>query len=103
MRRRVTIEKETSSSNDGYGHPINTWTKLATVWARVDPIVGRELVEGQALLGTDPRRVVIRYRTDITREMRILIDSNPYTIKSIIDVDDRRKKLELTVRYIEAS
>ena len=106
LRRKVTIQEETSSSSDSYGHPVNTWTNLATVptvWAEIEPIQGRELIEGQALLGTDPRRVRIRFRTDLTREMRVLIDDNPYTIESIIDVEDRRKKLELTVKYMEAS
>ncbi|HCZ15773.1 MAG TPA: head-tail adaptor, partial [Candidatus Accumulibacter sp.] len=43
LRKRITLQQQ-SLSVDSYGQQVITWTDVATVWASLEPSVGRELV-----------------------------------------------------------
>lgn len=70
LRERVTIQSKTSVS-DGEGGRTPTWSTLATVWAQVEPLRMGERLQANALGSALTWRVVMRYRADVTPQMRL--------------------------------
>jgi SPP1 family predicted phage head-tail adaptor len=93
MDRRIRIEQATTSA-DGYGQPIETWSLLAEVWAEVAPLRGRELWAAQQVNAELTTRFRIRYRSDVTEKMRIICEGTEYDIESIAEIG-RREGLEI--------
>jgi SPP1 family predicted phage head-tail adaptor len=98
MDRRVTIEQPTATQ-DSFGEPDTTWSKLADVWAEVYPVRGSEEFEGQQVYAENTLGFRIRYRSDVTRKMRIVYENDTYDIASIVEPrGTRREVLEITAR-----
>ena len=97
MNRRIVIRQK-SVTRDAYGSEVITWATVATVWAAVLPVRGREYVamrEAQADITT---RFLIRYRAGITPAMQIQFDGTDYGIVEVINPGDARETLELMAR-----
>ena len=97
LNRRIVI-REKSVSRDAYGAEVITWDTVATVWAAVLPVRGREYVamrEAQADITT---RFLIRYRAGITPAMQIQFGGANYGIVEVINPGDARETLELMAR-----
>lgn len=71
LNKRVTIEQPVETRGADYGEPISTWETLATVWAAIEPLAGREYFANQQVQGSATARVRIRARDDVTEKMRI--------------------------------
>lgn len=71
LRHRVELQSA-SMTQDASGEEIETWATIATLWANVAPVGRTErFVSGaDQQLATITHRVEIRYRTNITNEMR---------------------------------
>lgn len=97
LNRRITIQGKTVT-RDAYGGESISWTDVATVWAAVLPIRGREYVairEAGAELTT---RFVIRYRQGVTPAMRVVHGGANYDIEQVIDTEDGHRFIELMAR-----
>lgn len=94
LKERVTLQSR-AAGVDSHGHPSTSWSDVATVWADVQPIRGREyFAAGQTQAPVDVR-VRIRYRSGVTPAMRVLWRSVPHDIVSVIDMGAQRVALEL--------
>lgn len=69
---------------------ITGWTELATVWGKVKPFGGNEVMIAEKLTETYSIEVTIRYRTDLTERMRIVCEGSVYEIKHLPVLEDRR-------------
>lgn len=94
MNQRITIEEKTSTRSST-GAEVVTWTPVAEVWARVEPIRGNEFFAAGQMQDATDHRVTIRYRSGITREQRVVWRGELMDIVSVIDVNARRENLEL--------
>lgn len=92
--QRIVIESDTPSRN-AIGEEVSSWGTFATVWARVEPIRGNEFFAAAQMQDATDHRVTIRYRSDITRDMRIVWRGLNLDIVSIIDVGGKKENLEL--------
>ena len=99
LRQRVTIQEKSASQNT-YGEEVITWTDLATVWAAVEPLTGREFLEGKQITAEVSTRIRIRYRSGITPEMRVEFGSIVYDIHSIIHLEEREREIHLICQEI---
>jgi SPP1 family predicted phage head-tail adaptor len=97
INKRVVIERQVTGSPaaDEYGAPIYTWETLATVWAAVEPISGREFWAQQQVQSEITARIRIRYRNDVASGMRVVYGSRYYAIKSVIDPQEYHQELQL--------
>lgn len=79
LRQRVTIQEPTETQ-DSYGEPVATWSDLATVWAAIDPLSGRETFGGEQYQARLTHRVTMRYRSDlqVSAKMRIKHGASRY-------------------------
>jgi SPP1 family predicted phage head-tail adaptor len=93
LRHRVTIERPQPSPQDGGGATIE-WTPVGEVFARIDTISGREVEVADGRAGRVTHKVLIRYRNDILPEMRIVTEMRRLDVRSVIDVDGRRRWLQ---------
>ena len=93
LDQRVTIQQK-SATRAANGEEFITWSDVATVWAAVLPIRGREFFAAAQMQDSVDYRVNIRYRTGVVREMRLLWRSSPLDIVSVIE-NGRKEGLEL--------
>lgn len=100
LRHRVTIQQKTTAQ-DTYGQPIETWTNVATVWASIEDLRGREFIEARQVPAAEiTTRVRIRYRTGIEPTMRVIYGSRTLEITAVIDPDGRKRELELMCQEV---
>ena len=99
LRERVTIKSKSVAQNT-YGEEVITWVDVATVWAAVEPLRGREFMEGKQITAEVSTKIRIRYRSGITPEMRAVFGSMVYDIQSIIHIEERERELHLMCQEI---
>ena len=99
LRKRVTIQ-EKRADRDPFGAERIIWVNVATVWAGVEPLRGREYLEAKQMQADVSTRIRMRYRSGVTPEMRVLYDGRTYEIESVIDVLERGRELNLMCREI---
>lgn len=102
LRHRVTIQEDQGATQDGFGQEVEDWQDVATVWAAVEPLSGREFLEAQQTQAEVSTRIRIRYRSDVTftPEMRATWGGHTYDIVSVIEVEARRRELHLMCREV---
>jgi len=94
LRHRVIIQQNQPTIN-AFGEETEQWVDVATVWAAVEPIKGREFFAAQKENAETTARISIRYRTGILADMRILYGNKIFEINAIIDVEERHIELQL--------
>ena len=91
---RIQVQRR-SATLDGYGQEANTWTTIATVWANVRPIGGREKLRAMALESELTHEVTVRYSDALmpptqADAWRILYGSRIFNITAAMDVEEER-------------
>lgn len=97
LRHQVNLQQKTAGSpqRTGSGAPDKAWTTVATPWAAIEPLRGKEFLESQAVNSAVTVRIRIRYRSGVDAAMRILHGSTVYSIEAVINVDRRNRELHL--------
>jgi SPP1 family predicted phage head-tail adaptor len=93
LRHRVTIQEETRV-DDGMGGFAKTWADVATVWARVSPLSGREVLQAQQLSQRVTHKVEMRERT-IDEGNRLLYGTRGLNIRVVRNVGERDRHTEI--------
>ncbi len=98
-RHRITLQQAQQARND-IGDTVTTWVPTLTrIAASVQPLRGRELFAAAQTQATVDHRITIRYRKNITRDLRIIWHSSdgdvPLDIISVINTDAANVQLEL--------
>lgn len=96
LRKLVTIQGESSTPDDAGGYVLS-WTNLATAWAEITALNGREVYTAQHLEGRVTHRVTMRYRAGVTTDMRLTCGSRVFNIRAVMNSDERNRWLELLV------
>lgn len=98
LRHRVEVQrKETEvDSDDGIvaEYWVNAFGRLLS--ADIKPLSGRELLAAHAVSSRVSTRIVMRYRRDVTAEMRVLHRDTIYAIDAVVpDPDSGRRWMTL--------
>jgi SPP1 family predicted phage head-tail adaptor len=96
LDRRVRLERRVEET-DASGQSVPRWLPLAEVWARVEPLGGREGFGQQQFVATGDLRFTIRWRNDVTPLHRVVHDDVPYDVMSVAE-DGRREALLIVAR-----
>jgi SPP1 family predicted phage head-tail adaptor len=94
LRKRVTVQQR-STTQDTHGQPLTEWTEYMTVWAAVQPLSGRKLIEAEALHSETTHEVLMRYHAGITAKMRVMYGEKIFNVQNVIDEDERHRHLTL--------
>lgn len=70
-----------------------TWQPVATLWAEVAPVAGREAFQADGLTALSSYEVRTRYRADITPEMRFVLGDRVLDIRVVRDIEGRHRWL----------
>ena len=91
LDRRVRLERRVEETDDS-GQSVVRWLPLAEVWARVEPLGGREGFGQQQWVATGDVRFTIRWRDDVTPLHRVFHDGQVYDVMTVAE-DGRREAL----------
>lgn len=93
LDERVTLQQPVTV-RDSYGQETVTWQAVATVWAGVQALRGREYFAAAAVQRELTVKVRLRYRADVVSTWRLVHRGTAYNIEAVIPVG-RREWLEL--------
>ncbi|OCG39050.1 hypothetical protein A9G29_09740 [Gilliamella sp. Fer2-1] len=93
LRNRIIIQQQVSRK-DELGQLVNEWVDICTVRAELRDVSGKEYQASQAEQTLTDCKILIRYRNDITADMRVLCNGIYYDIKAVLE-DVKRTRLEL--------
>lgn len=91
LRRVVTVN---------HGISQERWEIAFSCWCGVEPLSGREFWEAAAINRENEVRFTIRFRRDVSPEMRIRLDDAVYDITSVLDKNNRHEALEILARTV---
>ncbi|MFL1495503.1 phage head closure protein [Pseudomonas antarctica] len=101
LRHRIRFQKLVSGMDPETMEPIEaSWVDVATLWAAVNPLSGREFIQAKAAQSEEVGRIVIRYRSDIKAAMRGIEGDRVYNIQAVLP-DPRSGREYLTLPYSE--
>ena len=105
LRHRITLQQAMETRNS-FGEVTRTWSDVATVWASVQALSGREYLEAKQLRKAVTTRIVIRWRDDVTPAMRARW-SDPAGTTHIYDIEsvipDATSRRTLTLMCVEVT
>ncbi len=101
LTRRIQIQRP-STVKDSLGAPSRTWINVATVWADIQPLSGREAVIANRISAELTHQITLRYQAVFdspqqVAQMRALYKSRIFNIHSALNEDERRTQLILLV------
>lgn len=94
LRHRVTLQ-EYVTARDSFGAEIPTWVDVATVWASVSPISGKEYFAAHQINAEVSTKITMRFRPGITPKMRVLFNNRCFEILSVLSFEERGIELAL--------
>lgn len=86
FNRRITIQRRADGA-DAYGQPSTTWETHVQTWADVRAPAGRAAaqdVTADRTTSVAAYSMRIRYRTDITADMRVLLAGMVFDIAQVL-------------------
>lgn len=86
LNRKITFQEKTIEQDPDTGEMIVVWVDFVSVFARVDPLVGREYFAAAAVQSEDTTKFTLRYRGDLSPAMRIAFDGQHFGITSIQNI-----------------
>lgn len=94
LRERVTIQRR-SAAVDALGQPVASWIDVATVWAAVETISGREAHVAVQMSAQISYRVIVRSSVDIRATDRITWGARVLTVEAVLPHQDRQQHVVL--------
>jgi SPP1 family predicted phage head-tail adaptor len=86
FRHTLTLQQESRAADTG-GGVVLTWVNLRDVWARVEPISGRETIQAGNVVGVVTHRITTRYDSAIAPSLRFAWGARVLNIRSVKNVD----------------
>lgn len=92
---RVKIQRYSESQQAGTEKTNKDWTTIATVWCDIQPVKGLVTFDTMQIDKTVTTKIFMRYRDYITTELWLYYDSRRFRIRSVRNIDERNRFLEL--------
>lgn len=99
MRHRITIQI-LSASKDSFQQEIKGWTNFETVWAKIEPLSGREFFEAQQMNAEITHRITMRYMKGLNPKMRIMYGERIFDIKTILNIEEKNIELQILCKEL---
>lgn len=96
LRHRVRLQAFTTTVDPDTGYRDKAWADVATLWADVAPLSGREFIAAAATQSAVTARITIRHRAGVTNNHRILHGTAIYNIEAVLpDAESGREHLTM--------
>jgi len=99
LRERVTFQAPTKSRSAS-GEASLTWSTIATVWASVDGLSARDIMQAQQANVLATHKIIVRYRDDVDHTSRIVWRGRTMEASSVIDRHNR-EYLEILAKEVQ--
>ena len=101
LGQRISLQQRTLAQ-DATGSQLTTWNDVATVWAEVVPLSGRELIAARAISAETSHQITMRWQPAFAdpktvAAMRVVFHGRYFNINASIDEDERNRMLVLLV------
>lgn len=97
LRHEVALESA-ALTTDGLGGHIESWTEVATVFARIEPIGATSEFGAGQTRETATHRFTIRHRGDVASGMRFKVNGPIFEILTVSDPDETGRYLVCRTR-----
>jgi SPP1 family predicted phage head-tail adaptor len=94
LDRRILLEQNLPTP-DSFGQPIDSWSEVGQVWARVDYMQGSEKNQANEEVAIQWIEFTIRYRKPLNARYRITYEGQVYDIEAVAEIG-RRQGLKLS-------
>lgn len=99
--RHVVQIQQPGETQDAIGGTVAGWSTLATAYAIIEPVSGREQLAQQRLEATHTHKVTIRYNAalmppDVGCKMRLVFGTRIFNIRAVRNVEELNQYLELS-------
>lgn len=94
LRHKISLQQYILY-DDGMGGQQEIWDEYAEVWARISPLSGTEAVVGMQLQDSISHDILLRYRDDVKAKHRVVYEGREFNIRSVIDIEERKRFLQL--------
>ena len=105
LRHRVALQRYAGGA-DSYGDPLYgtgaSWETVATVWAAIDPVSGREFYAAEQAQSAVTHKIRLQYYPGVSAAWRVALGRRVFRIQSVIDWEERRESLLLMAQEVEA-
>lgn len=95
LRKRIQIQQPQKSQEPTLGQVRTQPQTIATVWARIEPLSGRELYRAQQVVAEVTHRVTIRARTGINEGMQVIYGTRSLGIGAVLNIEERGREMDL--------
>lgn len=97
LRSRLTLQEpvRTPDGGGGFTTVFENVTANPVVFARITQVSGAESMNSGSLSSRTVYRIILRYRGDVTPQMRLIDGDTVYAITSVVAINDRRNYLEI--------
>jgi len=97
LRTELVLEQATPTP-DGAGGFEETWTEIATVFAKLVPLAARDRFGAGQTIEEVTHRVLIRARPDVASGMRFISGDRTFMILAVHDPDETGRYLSCRTR-----
>jgi SPP1 family predicted phage head-tail adaptor len=94
LRHELVLEEQVRAPTPGGGAALS-WAAVATVWAAIRPLAGRETVHADRLEGEVRHEIWIRHREGVGPAMRLRSGARVLDITAVLDPDGRGRWLKV--------
>lgn len=101
--RRISLQSATKTKSAS-GHPTNSWSNYATIWARIRTLSGNEKVRNDQVVGLLSMEVTIRYSSDVSCVKvsdRVVYGSDIFDIKDVRNVDEKNIEIRMLCTKVQ--
>ena len=99
LRHRVRLERPVSTRDDNRA-PVTTWDHVATVWASIWPVRGREYWAAKSINAEVEVTIRVRYRGDIGPDWRLVYRDKVYAVLAVMNLRGEDAVLELQCKEV---
>ena len=100
LNKRIELKSNTPT-RDSYGGNTDVWATYTTVWASIEPIAGKELLQMSERNAELTHKITIRYNSLVSEKHRVLYGTRTFVIVSIINKDEIGEYQEIMCKEVK--
>ena len=94
LRHKIELQRQ-QRTPDGIGGFEVVWETYLTTFAYIAPLSGTESLVGMQIQDSVTHRIYMRYKDGILAEDRVLFQGRTFNIRSVLDLEERRRYIEM--------
>lgn len=92
LRTELSLQQATLAP-DGLGGHAESWTEVATLFARIEPVSAQARFGADQSVETTTHRITMRHRPDVASGMRLARAGRVFEVVSVHDPDETGRYL----------